>query len=50
LTELQVLKRIQHYHCVELVRKHSGPSLLILTRCRYKAIQTPNTLPSSCPL
>lgn len=50
LTELQVLKRIQHYHCVELVRKHSGPSLLILTRCRYKAIQTPNILPSSCPL
>jgi hypothetical protein len=45
LTELQVLKRIQHYHCVELVSVSANPKLRMLTYRRCKVTPTPNTSP-----
>ncbi|KAH8696867.1 kinase-like domain-containing protein, partial [Phaeosphaeriaceae sp. PMI808] len=30
LTELQVLKRVQHYHCVELVQSYTDPKYFAL--------------------
>jgi heat shock protein 1/8 len=46
LIELQVLKRVQHYHCIELVRlSQIILTLHILIECRCKAIRTRSISP-----